>query len=180
MPHEKLEHEHDGFIYCLPAPLLNEGVSFDHVELVFQHYEKETSLGSENEHHDFVAMNVENLYDLAIHLHDVSIPEDTVPQHPLTAYIYRKNQRLPLYRLDLRPENDDYDQSIDHIEFVPGDYFVLVNGAKAGHKCIFETEEMAGMATYHYRRLRERSCMVRSAGRSMADPDPHQDPGRSG
>ena len=150
MPHEKLEHEHDGFIYCLPAPLLNEGVSFDHVELVFQHYEKETNLGSENERHDFVAMNVENRYDLAIHLHDVNIPEDRVPQHPLTAYIYRKNQRLPLYRLDLRPEDDDYDMSIDRIEFTPGDYFVLVNGATAGHKCIFETEEMAGMTTYHF------------------------------
>ena len=38
MPHEKLEHEHDGFIYCLPAPMINEGVSFDHVELVFLYF----------------------------------------------------------------------------------------------------------------------------------------------
>ena len=148
--HGTIEHEHDGYIYRLPCPLMNEGVNFYDVELMFQLFEKRASIGSVNEHHEFVALDTGNDYYVSLHLYGVGIQEGTGLQHPLTAYIYRKNHRLPLYSLELQQDDEDFEQTIDLAEFTPGDYFVVLNGATAGHNCIFETEEMAGMTTYHF------------------------------
>lgn len=35
LPHGHIEYENDDFTYCMPTPLMNEGVFFDNVELVF-------------------------------------------------------------------------------------------------------------------------------------------------
>lgn len=146
-------HVHDGHAYALPQPLQDSGVKFDFLDLTFRAGEEDTRcvmIRTEGEDREFAALTEHADYELTVNLWGVNITDEHAQDVPVAAYVYRKQCREPLYRLDLVRMEHDYNQSLQGIKLPPGDYFILIHGMCANYTCRFDMEEMAGMDTFHF------------------------------
>ncbi len=146
-------YTHDGYTYGLPCPRPDKGLKYESLELTFctaKHDARRVVLNTDMEDREFAALDVNGHYDIHLSLCGEHVMGPAVNPTPVTAYVYRKKRRKPLYKVELEQTASDYNGNLSDVQLRPGDYFVLIDGITANYTCQFDIEELGGMDTYHF------------------------------